>query len=734
MRSGEFDRPPFPDLSRVAAVATTDSGLFVLAVCSFIEGYLSHRYPDTVGVLQEFRERLARLRFDLEQGQGFGAEHRELFSLIRQTYRNSNRVRHDFTDLDVGEALSATNNLLRLCELLSIQSPAIAELSKSLDLWRGRSTPLQQLERLKQLQLELNHKRGDVTSLQQQVERLQATEKRAYQLEEELRRKTEEVTNLTIAGNKPSARVESLRREIHTLKRGLMDDKRAIAGNTDARRYIEYLQRFTTYTRSRSDYERSVLHLTPEQAEAVRLIGGIGDFLVTGSAGTGKTLVLLHALRNDLREREAELRFESDHEVALLTFTPGLVRFNLWLTHLIGDLEMAPLLATVEGFFASRLRKLHPDLQVSATKVSELLPTQLPIDARRAEMADEIDRVIIATRCSRTDYLQSTPRAESRLQPDDHQRAAIWDEAQRILRALKQQKEKSPGYVRRLLWDAVENDAAARDNMTVKRIFVDEAQDLDPGDLALLKHLSQTGLVIAGDRGQAIWRLGMSYRQAGILVQGRAKVLRANFRNTRPIRDIATAWRMRNPEDVNDTIRSDAEEVLSWREGPLPEFETYATAEDLYTAAAKRLVFLRDTLDYEPESLAVLTLFDKEVEALAAVAHQSGFETADVRHADFDFEATEGVRVSTVREAKGIEFPVVILLMPNVDFLHKHDAPRYRRLFRNLIYVALTRPMDYLVIMTSEVAARHKEIQSLRDIVRESGDDSTEANSTRGSA
>ena len=717
MRSDAIDRPSFPDLARVAAVATTDPGLFVLAVCSFIEGYLSHRYPDTVGVRQEFRERLGRLRFDLEQERRLRAEDRELFSLIRQTYRNSNRVRHDFTDLDTGEALSATSNLLRFCELQSIDSPAIGDLAKSLELWTGRSTPLQQLEKLKRLQLELNRERGDVSDLQKQVEKLQIAEKRVYQLEDELRRKSEEVAQLTRTGNRRSARIDELRSEMHALKQSVSHHQREIAENTKAKKYVDYLQRFTTYTRSRSDYERSVLHLTPEQAEAVRLIGGIGDFLITGSAGTGKTLVLLHALRNDLRERESELRFQADSEVALLTFTPGLVRFNLWLTHLIGDLELAPLLATVEGFFASRLRKLHPNLQVSGNRVSELLPARLPIDVRRVELADEIDRVVIATGCSRTDYLQRTPRAESRLQPDDHQRPAIWNEAQRILTMLKQQTEISPGYVRRLLWDAVENDTQAREKMRVKRIFVDEAQDLDPLDLALLKHLSETGLVIAGDRGQAIWRLGMSYREAGILVQGRAKVLKANFRNTRPIRDIAIAWRMRTQDDVTEAVRSDAEDVLSWRDGPLPEFESYVTAEDLFVAAAKRLVFLRDTLDYEPESLAVLTLFDREVEAFSAVAHGMGVNTADVRHTDFDFETTEGVRVSTVREAKGIEFPVVILLMPDVEFLQKHDTPRYRRLFRNLVYVALTRPMDYLVIMTTEDAMQNEEIRSLRDIV-----------------
>ena len=65
---------------------------------------------------------------------------------------------------------------------------------------------------------------------------------------------------------------------------------------SDAESYIENLSRMTSYTRTRYDYEQSLVHLTKQQQSIVDQVKFSRDFLVKGSAGTGKSLVLLKAL------------------------------------------------------------------------------------------------------------------------------------------------------------------------------------------------------------------------------------------------------------------------------------------------------------------------------------------------------------------------------------------------------------------------------------------------------
>ena len=68
---------------------------------------------------------------------------------------------------------------------------------------------------------------------------------------------------------------------------------------------------------------------------------------------------------------------------------------------------------------------------------------------------------------------------------------------------------------------------------------------------------------------------------------------------------------------------------------------------------------------------------------------------------DFDFETTEGVRLSTMHSAKGLEFPVVFLLLPMVLGTKGIDEEESAARMRNLVYVSMTRAMDNLKVFTT---------------------------------
>jgi hypothetical protein len=110
------------------------------------------------------------------------------------------------------------------------------------------------------------------------------------------------------------------------------------------------LCRFTIYTRTRRDYERSLMRLTAEQQVALDAITPGHDSLVRGGAGTGKTIVLLHAWGKARRDLFTP-------RTVLLTYTTTLVKYDRYLAECTttGFMSSAELATEVEDFLFANI-------------------------------------------------------------------------------------------------------------------------------------------------------------------------------------------------------------------------------------------------------------------------------------------------------------------------------------------------------------------------------------------
>ncbi len=81
-------------------------------------------------------------------------------------------------------------------------------------------------------------------------------------------------------------------------------------------------------------------------------------------------------------------------------------------------------------------------------------------------------------------------------------------------------------------------------------------------------------------------------------------------------------------------------------------------------------------------------------EKLSAV----GLKSAVVRGDDFSFTDRGVVRLSTLHSSKGLDFPVVLMYLPELPPAREIDPAYQERLWRNLIYVAMTRGMDVVEV------------------------------------
>jgi hypothetical protein len=705
-------------MARLARLLGTDEGFFLLALHSFVESFVCDVFPSG-----RFAGSFPTLLWDFKdflklKGRVDGQDLQAIIRLSRE-HPTANKVRHGFLQVGREEAVASTYNFLGFCRACGIEHPFLAALKDSLAVWEDRVSPLERSQELATLKFDLFVAQRENRKLLQQAVGARDAEVRAEQLEADLRQRTAELARERARADGKTQRLDALRAELNAIgqQKKALAEELARYGDLDA--YLEHLNRFTIYTRTRRDYERSFMRLTAEQLEALAAVTPGHDFLVRGGAGTGKTIVLLHAYGRARKRLAEELGLEAQGRIVLLTYTTTLVKYDRYLADILKASEGSDLIQTADSFFLARLHAVDPSWKVDYGAVDAL--------ARRwnttgflsnAELAAEIEDFLFANMVSRAEYVEDrVPRRGMRQPLSAAQRAQVWDIRDQVVGAMEDRGAFSKNYSRLKLVESLEAEAAGAAGGTgpgrlrdVHAAFVDESQDLTAADLKALKLMSARGVVMAGDAGQAIYGLGSPYKRAGIDIAGRSRILRTDFRTTCPIHDLAEKYRELSGPDM------DGEPVAThaFREGPSPELYSARTREELLGLLVEKAGLFIDKLGYDPENITVLAPGKADVAAVQERLSRRGIASANIRDDSFSFAAEGLARVSTLHSSKGLDFPVVLLYLPSLPLSADYDEKAAGSLARNLIYVAMTRAMDNLNIFVMEDARE----PAIADLVR----------------
>jgi hypothetical protein len=247
-----------------------------------------------------------------------------------------------------------------------------------------------------------------------------------------------------------------------------------------------------------------------------------------------------------------------------------------------------------------------------------------------------------------------------------------------------------------------------------RAVLLDEAQDFGTTALQFATGPLKPGcddLVIVADAAQNIFRRRFSWRQAGIQAQGRTRILRVNYRNTREILEFASrfllASRVLRPEEVPDP--EDEQAIIppesAARSGVLPEVRIAPSLDTELDAAVETI---RGTLRHRstPRTAALLyaSQHDGQRERAACLYNrlrEAGLsvfwatDPSDRAARDRIAAASEPVILSTIHSAKGLEFPTVVLCG-----LWREDQDLESN--RKLAYVGMTRATDRLIVIARD--------------------------------
>lgn len=323
------------------------------------------------------------------------------------------------------------------------------------------------------------------------------------------------------------------------------------------------------------------------------------------------------------------------------------------------------------------------------------------LDERPSYWKEEIDHVIKGRGLTALDDYLTLQRVGRRTPMRAEHRKAMW--------------EVYLGYERRLAQAGIGdfNDLLIRATSAVDRypslfrysaVLVDEVQDLNLVAVRFLSTLAgdqNPRLLFMGDGQQSVYPGGFTLGEAGISVAGRATVLNHNYRNTVEILDEA---RRLVSVDTFDNLEGIADlgaaEAHASRHG-YPPLKVFArTQRDLDVALARQVQETRDHLGTPWGHMAVLAERTLTVDHIRRVLTTAGIPWVDLT--TYDGTSTNRVKIGTIKRAKGLEFPYVLL--PNLsqeppDQMAGETPESYLERverWRRELYVAMTRARDGL--------------------------------------
>ena len=466
-------------------------------------------------------------------------------------------------------------------------------------------------------------------------------------------------------------------------------------------------------------WEKWSVFLHPAQRQLVER-DYAGPARISGSAGTGKTIVALHRAVHLARQYE-------DSRILLATFSEPLASaLGTKLQNLISNqprlaerLEIQSMAAIGKRLYPAFWAKPRLVTQSQLEKIllaSAKLDTSLKFGKRFLQ--GEWNDVVDAWQLKSWEAYKDVKRLGRKTRLSEPQRLSLWTVFERVQTALKDEGLITQAEMFTRLADKV----ATLKHPPFDFVVVDEAQDVSIAQLRFLAaigtsqgQMRQNGLFFTGDLGQRIFQQPFSWKSLGVDIRGRSRTLHINYRTSHQIR--AQADQLLGPDVTDvDGNTEDRRGTVSVFNGPAPEVLSFNSEVDEGKAvAAWILAQMKEGL--APHELGVFVRSEAQIGRAVVAVSSAGIPYSVL---DERVETTNGQAcVCTMHLAKGLEFRAVVVMacddevIPSQERLEAvtddADIEDVYNTERNLLYVACTRARDFLLLTSSTPASEFLE-------------------------
>ena len=521
-------------------------------------------------------------------------------------------------------------------------------------------------------------------------------------------RSADEDQLLDIADHLPSEAAEAL---LELATGGRPRQSTLTAGTVDPFEHPDAQRRFRVMTDADelaraldSPWEQWVVFLHPAQRTVVEK-DYKGPARVSGSAGTGKSIVALH--------RAVYLaRRHPDARVLLTTFSDTLAhalrsKLRRLISHQPGlaeRLEVQTLNAIAERLYRAQGR---PQQRITREQIHQqvlaVIQNHPALTVSPRFVLGEWEEVVDAWQLHTWEDYRNVKRLGRKTRLSEPQRRVLWDLFEQVKANLSEH-----GWITSAqMVTQVAEAMTTRRNSPFDFVVVDEAQDLSVAQLRLLTALGgerPNALFFAGDLGQRIFQTPFSWKALGVDVRGRSQTLRINYRTSHQIRRQADRLLGSQVTDV-DGNREDRRGTISVFNGPEPEIRRCDDSDQEIQAVAVWIAE-RIAAGLLPHEIGVFVRSAAELERATQAIQHAGVAFKEL---DPHIETPIGrLALSTMHLAKGLEFRAVVVMACDDDVIPLQariasvaddaDLQDVYDTERHLLYVACTRARDELLI------------------------------------
>ena len=436
-----------------------------------------------------------------------------------------------------------------------------------------------------------------------------------------------------------------------------------------------------------------------------------GPARVSGSAGTGKTVVALH--------RAAFLaKSNPGSRILLTTFSDtlaNLLRAKLKLLvhqdrHTYARISVDSLDAVALGLYEAELGPV----KLASREIIEALvkdgASGTGTNFSPTFLMTEWERVVDAWQLDSWEAYRDVTRIGRYRRLSEAQRKSLWPVFERVRSGLREQ-----GLLTKAeLFGRLTRELARHERPPLDHVVVDEAQDVSVAQLRFLAVVAgnrPNGLFFAGDLGQRIFQQPFSWKELGVDIRGRSQTLRINYRTSHQIRTHADRLLDLEISDVDGNLE-ERKGTVSVFNGPTPTVQVLGD-EDAECAAVREWLTARIAEGLQPGEISV---FVRSLDQIGRAVPAS--EGSNIPYAVLDDEMAsieDRLSIGTMHLAKGLEYRAVVVMACDSEVIplqsrvesiaDEADLEEVYNTERNLLYVACTRARDHLLVSGVEPAS-----------------------------
>lgn len=450
-------------------------------------------------------------------------------------------------------------------------------------------------------------------------------------------------------------------------------------------------------------WDKWTVFLHPDQQLAADRIHN-GPAKVSGSAGTGKTIVALH--------RAVTLaKNNPDSRLLLTTFSAPLAQnLKVKLRRLLGHqpelaerIDVEALQDVGTRLYQSWFGSLN---LVSGEKLNRSIQTaakSLGTDFSLAFLVAEWTNVVDAWQLQKWEEYRDVSRLGRQTRLSEAQRVQIWA----VFETIRAEYQPKQWLTVAEMFGNLTQELSANRASPYDFVLVDEAQDLGVSQLRFLAAMGKNrpdALFFAGDLGQQIFQQPFSWKSLGVDIRGRSRTLKVNYRTSHQIRSQADKLRWSEIEDLDEN-RESTKGTVSVFNGPPPTIQEFDSPDEEGffvgqwlseriqegMAPGEIAVFVRSAVEIRraEESMISANLLYEIVGNAMNITHNK-------------------ISILQMHSAKGLEFRAVAVMacddeiIPSQDRIEAvgdtADLEDTYESERHLLYVALTRARDRLLV------------------------------------